>query len=122
MQATEQIKDAARFRIAKHGEDRGTASLTPFEVHKLMVDYDNRDKWIPVTERLPEHSGHQDYTSEVVWVAYTSPSCGTMIYCGTGYADYDDDGVSWRVWDYLGRPDKYKEVKFWQPLPKAPQI
>lgn len=38
---TDEIKAAARFRIAQHGPQSDTFGLTPYSIHKLMADYKN---------------------------------------------------------------------------------
>lgn len=69
---------------------------------------DGKPKWIPVTERLPEHFG-------VFIVAIREPNKERV---GKDCADFDPFAKTWlpsMCWD------KGYEVTHWMPLPQAPE-
>lgn len=92
-------------------KERGTEKMDEYTTSELAYKRgyeDGKPKWIPVTERFPEHFG-------VFIVAIREPNKERV---GKDCADFDPFAKTWlpsMCWD------KGYEVTHWMPLPEPPK-
>ena len=74
-------------------------------------------KWIPVTERLPENDYGKHWKERRHYLVRFNPS-GLMCVAHYGYKEYD-----WWIdeHDCVLSATNYKEVTHWMPLPEPPK-
>ena len=95
-------KYTATEQAYKHGYDKG------YEAGKKVVTDNNvGSKWIPVSERMPNHFGD--------FLVAVKEGTGQRY---SDHASYDPYQQKWRTGLMLGRMD---EVTHWMPLPEPPK-
>ena len=74
-------------------------------------------KWIPVTERLPENDYGKHWKDRKYYLVLYQPS-GLMCVAHYGYKQYD-----WWIDsnDCVLDKERYREVTHWMPLPQPPK-
>jgi hypothetical protein len=99
--------------VLKNYRDDYATSFLPGLTEALSVAIEalEGERWIPVSERLPENE-----------IGYASS--GGRIICAVGYDVFHDvffqDGSFW-TWDGQGDREKILGVTHWMPLPEGPK-
>jgi hypothetical protein len=70
--------------------------------HNARLDAEERQRWIPVTERLPEYN-----KQVLIYAGFFQPYTEVAYYCGEWRFAYDDTEVP--------------VVYYWMPLPEPPK-
>ena len=79
--------------------------------HNARLDAEERQRWIPVSERLPEHQG--EYL--VLWRPKTARDSKRLY-----YAILENDG-NWVDDIPQSQPFRGFDVVYWMPLPELPE-
>lgn len=96
----------------KLAEDLTSRGFYPAVVKRAVEDAPAVDRWIPVTERLPEKVGYY-----IVWDKYAGVPI-TLFY----HDSHDYDFADKYPIRYFGNAANQNRYTHWMPLPEPPEV